>query len=389
MMLLHPTARANTNSVFSKALAGSYSVIYWFGSEWEGLEDDSMRAEDFSTWLSAIAGMSAEQRRQALQRLATADGEAGASGEGVASGKGGKRGRGKDALGTASVERVESQGCPHCAGREIVGWGRSDGLLRFRCKSCGRTFNALTKTPMAHLRKKERWLDHAQAMIEGMSLAKTAKLCGVHPTTAFRWRHRFLRAPADDKPRTLSGIVEADETFILESFKGRWSDLPRKARKRGGKARHAGLYQDNVPVLVARDRKGATFDAVLPQVDSASVKAALAGVVTPGNHLIGDGGGDRGLRPPSRDSVPCRALAGKAGPRGPASAHQQRQRLPQPAQAMDQPLQRRRNQEPAQLSRMAARPRSLGRPTRAASLDQRRYRKRSLPTANAIRANRF
>jgi transposase-like protein len=57
---------------------------------------------------------------------------------------------------------VESQGCPHCAGREVVGWGRSDGLLRFRCKSCGRTFNALTKTPMAHLRKKERWLDHAQ-----------------------------------------------------------------------------------------------------------------------------------------------------------------------------------------------------------------------------------
>ena len=147
--------------------------------------------------------------------------------------KEGKRGRGKDALGTASVERVESQGCPHCAGREIVGWGRSDGLLRFRCKSCGRTFNALTKTPMAHLRKKERWLDHAQAMIEGMSLARTAKLCGVHPTTAFRWRHRFLRAPADDKPRTLSGIVEADETFILESFKGRWSDLPRKARQTG------------------------------------------------------------------------------------------------------------------------------------------------------------
>jgi transposase-like protein len=192
-------------------------------------EDDSMRAEDFSDWLSAIAGMSAEQRRQALQRLATADGEAGGTGERASAGEGGKRRRGKDALGTASVERVESQGCPHCAGREIVGWGRSNGLLRFRCKSCGRTFNALTKTPMAHLRKKERWLAHAQAMIEGMSLAKTAKLCGVHPTTAFRWRHRFLRAPADDKPRTLSGIVEADETFILESFKGRWSDLPRKA----------------------------------------------------------------------------------------------------------------------------------------------------------------
>ena len=153
-------------------------------------------------------------------------------------------------------------GCPHCAGREIVGGGRSHGLLRFRCKSCGRTFNGLTKTPMARLRKKEKWPTHARAMIEGKSLAKTAALCGVHPTTAFRWRHRFLRAPAANKPRSLSGIVEADETFILESFKGRWSDLPRKARKRGGTARHAGLYQDNIPILVARDRSGETFDAI-------------------------------------------------------------------------------------------------------------------------------
>ena len=120
--------------------------------------------------------------------------------------------RQEDALGRSGVERVAAQGCPHCAGREVVGWGRSHGLLRFRCKSCGRTFNALTKTPMAHLRKKEKWLDHARAMIEGKSLAKTAALCGVHPTTAFRWRHRFLRAPASDKPRGLRGIVEADET---------------------------------------------------------------------------------------------------------------------------------------------------------------------------------
>jgi hypothetical protein len=60
--------------------------------------------------------------------------------------------------------------------------------------------------------------------------------------------------------------------------------------KRGGPARHPGLHSDTIPVLVARDRRGATFDAVLPQDDSASVEAALAGVVTPGNRLIGDGG---------------------------------------------------------------------------------------------------
>jgi transposase-like protein len=248
-----------------------------------------MKSDDFAAWLSAISRMSEGQRAAGLAALEKA-GLAGAAEAEVSGKKAGKRGRREDALGTTGVARVAAQGCPHCAGREMVGWGRSHGLLRYRCKSCGRTFNTLTKTPMAHLRKKEKWLDHARAMIEGKSLAKTAALCGVHPTTAFRWRHRFLRAPAVNKPRSLRGIVEADETFILESFKGRWSDLPRAARKRGGTARHAGLYQDNIPILVARDRKGATFDAVLPQVDGASVGAALAGVVTPGNHLIGDGG---------------------------------------------------------------------------------------------------
>src|SRR5271154_2433534 len=252
-----------------------------------------MRAEDFSAWLSAIVGLSVAQRREALDALSNADGaKTGAASEDLTGSlpkRGGKRGRREDTLGATSHERVESQGCPHCAGREIVGWGRTHGLLRYRCKACGRTFNTLTKTPMAHLRKKEEWLDHARAMIEGKSLAKTAALCGVHPTTAFRWRHRFLRAPASDKPRDLKGIVEADETFILESFKGRRSELPRKARRRGGMARHPGLHQDNIPILVARDRNGATFDAILPQVDGASVMNALIGVVTPGNHLIGDG----------------------------------------------------------------------------------------------------
>jgi hypothetical protein len=81
----------------------------------------------------------------------------------------------------------------------------------------------------------------------------------------------------------LRGIVEADETFLLESF-------TRKTHKRSGRARHADLYQDNIPILVARDRNGATFEAILPQVDGASVSFALAVIVTPGNHLIGDGG---------------------------------------------------------------------------------------------------
>lgn len=128
-----------------------------------------MKAEDFAAWLSTISGMSEAQRAEAAAALANASVAAADAPAESSTKTGSKRRRREDALGATSVERVEAQGCPHCAGREVVGWGCSHGLLRFRCKSCGRTFNALTKTPMAHLRQKEKWLDHAQAMIESLS----------------------------------------------------------------------------------------------------------------------------------------------------------------------------------------------------------------------------
>src|SRR5271165_6616090 len=53
---------------------------------------------------------------------------------------------------------------------------------------------------------------------------------------------------------------------------------------------------------------------------------------------------------------------------------------------MAQTVQRRRHQEPAQLSRLAPRPRSLGRPSHSTKLDQKRHRKRAIPTTNAMRA---
>ena len=108
--------------------------------------------------------------------------------------------------------------------------------------------------------------------------------------TAFRWRHRFLKSLAGDKPAALSGVVESDETFILESFKGKRSDLPRKARKRGGKSGKRGLSAEQIPVIVARDRHGATTDAVLPKLNRVSIAAALGGIVTPANEFCCDGG---------------------------------------------------------------------------------------------------
>lgn len=195
-----------------------------------------------------------------------------------------------DGLAGLGQRRVDSLGCPHCGGREVTLWGKASGVPRYRCKSCGRTFNALTKTPLAHLRKKDKWLEQAGALIDGASVSKAAERCDVAYTTAFRWRHRFLEALSLDKPKNLSGIVEGDETFILESFKGKRSGIPRASRKRGGKAAKRGLSAEQIPVIVARDRSGATIDAVLPKLNRASITAALGGVVTPANQFCCDGG---------------------------------------------------------------------------------------------------
>ncbi len=151
-------------------------------------------------------------------------------------------------------DRIASFGCPHCGHDGARPWGGANGKPRYRCAGCRRTFNAATGTPLAGLHYPDRWNDQAQALIDCDSVAKAAKRCGIDYTTAFRWRHRFLSALNLDKPRQLSGIVEADETFCLESFKGKRDDLPRPPRKRGGKASKRGLSKEQIPVIVARDR---------------------------------------------------------------------------------------------------------------------------------------
>jgi transposase-like protein len=269
----------------------------------------------FYRWVREITELNHLQRRQAWQALALSeaadnfDGDFGeplsasiASAEVVAKATGGPqaviassetqrlRSVGTVAVAALGQRRVDSIGCPHCESRDIGHWGKASVLPRYRCKTCRRTFNALTKTPLAHLRKKDKWAAQANAMIDGVSTANAAQRCGVDYTTAFRWRHRFLASLAGDKPKALSGIVEGDETFILESFKGTRSGILRAARKRGGKPAKCGISAEQIPVLVARDRQGATTDAVLPRLNRMAIAAALGGVVTAANEFCCDGG---------------------------------------------------------------------------------------------------
>jgi transposase-like protein len=267
--------------------------------------EPGMRDAVFGKWLLKIGRLDAAQRGRALRALALAE-----AGEPIVRPPGDdvppNEAAGQDApmpptvAEAASAEaglfvkigrdRIENFGCPHCSSAEVRPWGSAGGKPRYRCAECHKTFNPLTGTPLSGLHYQDRWRDQAQALIAGETVSKAAKRCDVAYTTAFRWRHRFLAALNLDKPQRLSGIVEVDETFILESFKGKRGKLSRPARKRGGKASKRGLSSEQTPIVVARDRSGATTDAVLPRLDIASMTGALGHVITTGAVLCCDGG---------------------------------------------------------------------------------------------------
>ena len=46
--------------------------------------------------------------------------------------------------------------CPHCCGQRIHRHGQANGLQRYRCRECRRTFNALSGTPLSGLHKREK-----------------------------------------------------------------------------------------------------------------------------------------------------------------------------------------------------------------------------------------
>ena len=134
--------------------------------------------------------------------------------------------------------------CPRCGHEHISRWGTASGLQRYRCGACKATFNTLTGTPLARLRHKDKWLEYTRQMAEGQSVRKSAKTCEVHRNTAFRWRHRFLALPNEQKAMSLAGIAAAAETFFLGSLKGKKRGMPRAPRKRGGKASKRGLSDE-------------------------------------------------------------------------------------------------------------------------------------------------
>ena len=213
-----------------------------------------MKAVELKRLLDSMARLTMGQKADVLEAL-----QAGGDDEEVRS--------------IAESRLIQTPACPHCKGGWIVRNGSASGLQRYKCRVCQRTFNTLTATPLARLRMKAKWLQQQDVLSQGLSVNKAAAALDVAPTTSFRWRHRFLQLAQAVKANDLNGVVEADETFFLRSSKGQRPG--RKPRKRGGRASREERGMDLMPILVVRDRSGATADFLLEAVSKACLSQAL------------------------------------------------------------------------------------------------------------------
>jgi transposase-like protein len=203
--------------------------------------------------------------------------------------------------------------CPHCGHSQLWRWGESDHMPRWRCQGCQKTFNVLTKTPLARLRHKDKWPANAEAMIAGLTVRKTAEKCEVHRNTAFRWRHRFLMLPQKAQRKDLNGIAESDVTYFRQSEKGA-RKLDRKPRKRSGQGIKSGLSkEEQVRLLTLRDRSGNGAERVITETLTQPAKDLFNGHLREDTILVTDGNPELCAAARARNRFAHKRLVGKEG----------------------------------------------------------------------------
>lgn len=189
--------------------------------------------------------------------------------------------------------------CPICGSTKVVRNGRrNDGVQKYHCKDCGKSFVAKTKTISSSTRKPlDTWITYIECMMNWATIRETAERCGISERTSFVWRHKIL----DTMQRmidsiTLEGIVEADEAYLPISYKGNHKkskdfDMERAPHKRGTDVHTRGLSKELVCIPCAVDRNGQSVGRAtnLGECSSKDISNFLGGKIKEQSTFCTDG----------------------------------------------------------------------------------------------------
>ena len=187
--------------------------------------------------------------------------------------------------------------CLRCGSVKVVRNGKQNGRQFYLCKDCGKAFTETATSAIAHSRSsKTVWKQVIRDTVDGISIDKTAEALDLSHSTVFHMRHKILYCVEQtllNVPSMLEGVCEADETYVLESVKGRKipKDYHRKPRKHGAKASKAGLSEEYICVCTSVDSDNrCTTAAVNRAVPSkAEIEQVFGDKVTADTVILCDG----------------------------------------------------------------------------------------------------
>ncbi|SFU37902.1 Transposase [Clostridium sp. DSM 8431] len=112
--------------------------------------------------------------------------------------------------------------CPHCKSNMYIKYGKFNGIQRFRCKECKKTFSLVTNSVWSYSKKKpSEWFKFCELILEKKVLRECAKILNININTAFAWRHKVLEALRKIQNETiLKGNIHMTKTSVKENFKG-------------------------------------------------------------------------------------------------------------------------------------------------------------------------
>ncbi|MBR3327744.1 MAG: IS1595 family transposase [Atopobiaceae bacterium] len=142
--------------------------------------------------------------------------------------------------------------CPKCGSMATWLDGRTPtGRARYRCRSCGERFSALTGTIFASAKLPlHKIMKIVEVMCHNASLRLIETVCEVSHNTAFPWRHKVFSTVGGWQDKVvLSGRVWIDEMYFEDT----------RAKRDPGAPRRRGLSRDKVCVVVAIDSRKQTL----------------------------------------------------------------------------------------------------------------------------------
>ena len=147
--------------------------------------------------------------------------------------------------------------CPYCGKNQFVKHGRYNGIQRYRCKNCRKTFSNTTNSVWKYLKHEpEKWIKFIEFMAQDYSLRICARVLKISVATAFYWRHKLLHAVENNiKPEEFVEMVNIKSVYIAKCYKGsRNKHYTKKQRYENKIARMFHWVPNDVRVLIAREK---------------------------------------------------------------------------------------------------------------------------------------